>query len=143
MTLKQPNKRNPFLNEEVIINVTHSSCDSQPIREDQEDILIKALNLSTFKTQPCEKTNRHNHKRCAFYHSSSDKRRVGSDYTPRMCKMITDNNDECPNKDECKSAHNLVEINYHPEIYKRKYCQKFMGISKKCEYGNFAINFIR
>ena len=44
---------NPHLNQNVSINVTHSSIDSIPYREDQADITVKALNLALFKTKKC------------------------------------------------------------------------------------------
>lgn len=46
-------KRNPHLNQNVSINVTHSSMESVPFREDQADVIIKALNLDFFKTKKC------------------------------------------------------------------------------------------
>lgn len=62
-------KKNHFLNEDITINVTHSSVDSIPIRDGQRNILVKSINLGIFKTVECQKTNRHNHKRCPYFHS--------------------------------------------------------------------------
>lgn len=48
-----PPRTNPHLNHNVSVNVTHSSLDSIPIREDQTDVVIQELNLAAFKTKKC------------------------------------------------------------------------------------------
>ena len=46
-------RANPHMNQNVSTNVTHSSVETIPYREDQADVIIKSLNLSLFKTKRC------------------------------------------------------------------------------------------
>lgn len=48
-----PRRTNPHLKKNVSVDVTHSSVDSIPIREDQADVVVQALNLALFKTKKC------------------------------------------------------------------------------------------
>jgi hypothetical protein len=48
-----PRQNNPHLKKNVSIDVTHSSVDSIPIREDQTDVIVQSLNLAPFKTKKC------------------------------------------------------------------------------------------
>lgn len=50
---KVPHRTNPYLKQNVSVNVTHSSVDSIPIREDQADVVVQSLNLAVFKTKKC------------------------------------------------------------------------------------------
>lgn len=44
---------NPHLNQNVSINVTHSSIESIPYLHEQADVVVKALNLGLFKSKKC------------------------------------------------------------------------------------------
>lgn len=48
-----PPKTNPHLKTNVSVDITHSSLDSVPIREDQINVQIQELNLDVFKTKKC------------------------------------------------------------------------------------------
>ena len=115
-------KKNPFLNEDMTINVTHSSVDSPPIREDQTNLLVKVIDLHSFKTQPCQSNLNHNIKRCQYFHSWQDKRRVGVNYSPLLCRKVSEYGGICELCDSCPYAHNMVEVDYHSCKYKKKYC---------------------
>ncbi len=50
---KRHHQANPHMNQNVSTNVTHSSVETIPYREDQADITIKSLNLNIFKSKKC------------------------------------------------------------------------------------------
>ena len=45
---------------------------------------------------------------------------------------------KCPEKENCRKAHNFVEEVYHPDKYKAKFCISYTNNTKSCEYGEFC-----
>jgi len=94
------------------------------------------FDLDNFKTKPCTYPHIHNQKRCIYYHSASDRRRVPVTYSYERCPMSK--HSYCPLEDTCKKAHSTVEQLYHPEKYKKKMCKDYPNKIKDCEFGEFC-----
>lgn len=69
-------KKNPFLNNERTITVTHSSVSSQPRIKNSKQSQTNGLNLRKFKVKKCKKNFKHNHRKCPYFHNPNDFRRV-------------------------------------------------------------------
>ena len=54
-----------------------------------------------------------------------------------MCSYVS-RNLPCPMGDKCNYAHNKLEQLYHPERYKRKFCQFHPNNIHKCDYGDYC-----
>ena len=91
------------------------------------------MDLETFKTQPCSQLTAHTSKSCPFYHNDNDRRRVKEPLNA-ICFFVQ-NKMPCPEGDECRFAHNLVELFYKKDNFKTKYCS-FQLDRCKCPYGN-------
>lgn len=111
---------------------------------------ITLENLPNFKTIKCEITIKHSEKECYYYHTSKDKRRslFKVFYYPSIC-LNSSNDKVCSNEDLCNKSHNQVELFYHPEKFKTKYCSYYNEdkkeelINDECGYGalcSFAHN---
>jgi len=98
-----------------------------------------AFSLDNFKAKPCQVKGNHNPKVCEFYHHENDRKRPVSvyHYSPNMCEYVQ-NDQICPNGNNCRFCHNKVEQLYHPEKYKKKFCLYHPHSIYKCEYGNFC-----
>lgn len=97
------------------------------------------LVLEKFKTAECQIGKEHNKIKCPYYHSSKDYRRdaEASGYSSFMCAFAKDGN-PCPFRNNCKDCHNSVELNYHPNNYKRRFCIYFPDSLEKCKFGEFC-----
>eukprot|EP00746_Dinoflagellata_sp_MGD_P007478 gnl/MRDRNA2_/MRDRNA2_114808_c0_seq1.p1 gnl/MRDRNA2_/MRDRNA2_114808_c0~~gnl/MRDRNA2_/MRDRNA2_114808_c0_seq1.p1 ORF type:complete len:633 (+),score=92.19 gnl/MRDRNA2_/MRDRNA2_114808_c0_seq1:146-1900(+) len=95
------------------------------------------LDLATFKTQRCDGGGpaSHDSKCCLMFHHRFDRRRPPSmGYFPEPCEheflqedgdgaaMVEDDRVICPAGDKCSKCHNVVELLYHPKVYKRRLC---------------------
>lgn len=77
-------------------------------------------------------------KRCPYYHDSAkDRRRELGTYRSVICEYIR-RKKKCPQKEDCEFAHNNVEVFYHPDKYKAKFCSSFTNKTGICEYGDFC-----
>lgn len=115
---------------------------SSQLGNSQVVISLSLDNLSTFKMQKCRLTYKHSEKQCTFYHSLKDKRRSADKhfYSSELCGLAA-NEKVCRDGDFCKKSHNQVEMFYHKEKFKTKFCS-FYSISKtlasinsECPYG--------
>lgn len=103
------------------------------------------VNQSNFKTLKCTNNIKHNEKQCPYYHNAKDKRRPQNTfyYLPEMCFSIT-SDVKCPRADYCNKCHNQVELFYHKDKYKTKFCSFYSEeqtkeeIDSVCHYGGFC-----
>jgi len=93
------------------------------------------LDLTTFKTKPCQILYNHKKKKCQFYHSVNDKRRDPCLYSSSRCEFY--NTLSCTKGDSCTNAHNSVEELYHPQKFKTSLCNNFLAYND-CSYGQFC-----
>ena len=94
------------------------------------------FDLLTFKTKPCNNTQKHKEKQCIYYHSDKDKRRNLKHifYLPEPCPKIN----TCHNP-LCKFSHNTVEEFYHPNKFKTKFCEYYSKNKiSLCDYGPYC-----
>ena len=95
----------------------------------------------TFKTIKCNILQKHNEKHCIFFHSNKDRRRCNIKYSSDTCSYAS-NDKICPNGDYCNLSHNKVEVFYHLDRFKTKFCSQFkIGNSpseRNCVYGKFC-----
>lgn len=101
---------------------------------------IAHLEIDTFKSYPCNLFEEHNRIKCPYYHDiRKDHKRSHSQfkYTSFLCNYIKSNMD-CPMKDNCNKCHNNVELNYHPNNYKKRYCACYPDHIKNCKFGHFC-----
>lgn len=101
----------------------------------QSSPIFMHLDLLIFKTQPCQKKKSHKAKTCMNYHFTSEIRRSLKQYN--YGKVICPEKDHCHKGDMCEFCHNFVEQIYHPENYKKKYCNDFIS-NGQCKFGNFC-----
>ena len=102
--------------------------------------LLTIENLANFKTKKCENQLKHSEKQCYDYHSTKDKRRplYHFYYGYNLCSNI---DKVCPKGDKCNKSHNQVEMFYHREKFKTKFCSYFSNsktlneINLECPYG--------
>jgi len=95
------------------------------------------VDLNSFKAYPCSLNTMHNHKRCIYYHSNNDRRRVPAFYSPERCPLSIKPL-YCPQGDACTKTHNAVEQLYHPDKYKKRMCHDLQSGKKECEYGEYC-----
>eukprot|EP00746_Dinoflagellata_sp_MGD_P163617 gnl/MRDRNA2_/MRDRNA2_91766_c0_seq1.p1 gnl/MRDRNA2_/MRDRNA2_91766_c0~~gnl/MRDRNA2_/MRDRNA2_91766_c0_seq1.p1 ORF type:complete len:619 (-),score=98.71 gnl/MRDRNA2_/MRDRNA2_91766_c0_seq1:627-2483(-) len=106
------------------------ACDEEP-----GDV----LDLATFKTQRCngDGPTSHDSKCCRMYHHRYDRRRPPTGYAPEPCEheflqdqgngaLIADDHVICPFGDQCGKCHNIVELLYHPQVFKRRLCMDML-----------------
>jgi len=84
---------------------------------------------ATFKTQKCA-LETCVAAACPDYHSEKDRRRNVnvSHYDCKPCKWVKPGEvwkpvSECRFQDECRFAHSVLEVRYHPKVYKTKNCE--------------------
>lgn len=101
------------------------------------------FDIDTYKTVKCEIVDQHNYRNCHFYHENlvkDDKRRSLKEfrYVAEMCSDCS----QCDRGDSCEFCHNLIELNYHPRVYKTKLCMyKENCLSKEeCPYYHIECN---
>lgn len=103
----------------------------------------EVLDIATFKTHRCtgDGPASHDSKCCTMYHHRYDKRRDPSGYSPEPCEheflqdqgsgaLIADDHVICPFGDQCTKCHNIVELLYHPQVFKRRLCMDMLD--KNC-----------
>eukprot|EP00746_Dinoflagellata_sp_MGD_P013800 gnl/MRDRNA2_/MRDRNA2_129961_c0_seq1.p1 gnl/MRDRNA2_/MRDRNA2_129961_c0~~gnl/MRDRNA2_/MRDRNA2_129961_c0_seq1.p1 ORF type:complete len:581 (+),score=99.09 gnl/MRDRNA2_/MRDRNA2_129961_c0_seq1:108-1850(+) len=99
-------------------------------------IMLNGLNLidlDTFKVHRCDGcAYSHDSKTCTMYHHYFDRRRRPGTYMAEPCEheFLTDDSASvaedralCPLGDMCSKCHNIVELLYHPDVYKRRLCK--------------------
>ena len=95
------------------------------------------LDLERYKARPCRRGacgGGGETRECLDHHSPQDSRRlfVGRGYLASRCP------DAC-GREDCRFALNIIEEKYHPSIYKRKFCRKFLteglcGFGQTCPF---------
>lgn len=118
------------------------TCSNNPSNQDKE--FSQKFDLLTFKTIKCNITTKHNEKHCVFFHSNKDRRRNMIKYSSDTCKFALSDK-LCPDCDLCSFSHNKVEMFYHPDRFKTKFCSQFNihdSPSKRnllnCVYGKYC-----
>lgn len=92
------------------------------------DPIFMSLNLEGFKCSKCPSGCKN--KRCSYFHSWHDLRRswLTLSYSKYPCEAPSCKNQQCP------FSHNIIEQKYHPDNYKKKYCQEFIETGA-CQFG--------
>lgn len=101
---------------------------------------IAHLNIDFFKMHPCPSPNTHDRIHCPYYHcEKKDRKRAYSlyKYSSFMCPFTKDNK-PCPYGDYCLKCHNNVELNYHPNNYKKRFCVNFPNEQEDCKFGKYC-----
>eukprot|EP00930_Biecheleria_cincta_P015891 TRINITY_DN130_c0_g1_i4.p1 TRINITY_DN130_c0_g1~~TRINITY_DN130_c0_g1_i4.p1 ORF type:complete len:842 (-),score=153.05 TRINITY_DN130_c0_g1_i4:63-2588(-) len=110
-----------------------------------------AVDLKTFKVFPCRKGRgvSHDPKVCAFFHNPRDRRRPLGIYSPEPCDQCFDSEvkqqsssssssvaskSSCSRGDACQLCHNRLELLYHEQVFKRRFCATFPEVSS-CQRG--------
>jgi len=106
------------------------------------------LDLRTFKVEACPRTTKnHDTTTCPYYHHQHDRRRPLTQfmYEPDQCEQhfLDENSDvatgrACPNGDRCGKCHTVVELLYHPSVYKRRFCLHMGRAADRCPRGSFC-----
>lgn len=124
-----------------MINLSANTTDTMSTNEplSPRNVVCHFLDLKVYKTEECTvSVGDHNQKRCPQYHDvAKDRRRKLGTYRTQLCEYIRKKK-ACPNKDACNFAHNSVEVFYHPEKYKAKFCSSYTSKSGVCEYGDYC-----
>ncbi len=95
------------------------------------------LDLNAFKIGRCGLKYQHNQKRCPYFHTPADRRRVPVNYLVERCEHERQMG-RCPLNELCTKSHNIVEQLYHPDKYKMKMCQKYPDKLAECEFGEYC-----
>ena len=92
--------------------------------------ILLVLELDQYKSEPCSSLC--NSKTCPYFHSYKEQRRKyrNSRYSKDLCgaKGCSD--------EPCVHARNAIEVRYHPENYKKKYCQE--QVKGVCGFAEFC-----
>lgn len=97
-----------------IIRSTSTFSEYSPSRQEM---------LHMFKIRPCSKSHRCEWVQCPFYHHKNDYRRYPFQgnrlvYYPKQCSL-----EDCTQGPFCTQAHNIVETQFHPFVYKTTMCR--------------------
>lgn len=99
------------------------------------------IDLTTFKVFPCKggRNLPHDRKVCTFFHNPRDRRRAPGSYAAEPCPEsfdveATTRSSRCSRGDKCPQCHNRLELLYHPDVYKRRFCSTYPKISA-CQRG--------
>ena len=92
--------------------------------------LPQTFNVNSFKTQPCPNKKECQTANCIFFHSLAEKRRFPISYSENLCQQYPN----CVKGENCKFAHNITEILYHPTMFNKVDCPL-----SKCIWGNCCI----
>ncbi|EAR89607.3 zinc finger CCCH type domain protein (macronuclear) [Tetrahymena thermophila SB210] len=136
------NSNNPSQNTQSKSNYNNNNNNNinslQPQAPSSQSYSIdqRRLKIQDFKVHECTKRDKHEKKKCPYFHNQGDRRRCPEkyQYSFNECKK----KDKCPLKDNCPQVHNKVEQLYHPLRYKAKFCESFKENNQKCEYGSFC-----
>lgn len=119
-------------NEDMRINPTKSKIDLSSLNN---------KNLLFFKTQKCQILLNHNYNECFYYHSNIDRRREQFffNYSFEYCQI---DNTLCTKGDLCDKSHNEVEVLYHKNNFRTKFCRNYesdnINSKKICRNGKFC-----
>lgn len=106
------------------------------------------MDIASFKVCRCDCTKAHNTKACVGFHHRFDRRRRPGTYQAEPCDRefhlddggsVTSESEICPRGAACDKCHNVVEVLYHEEVYKRRWCmdaEKEGGMG--CPRGSFC-----
>lgn len=106
-------------------------------------MVIEPFDLATFKVLPCTRGRGapHDRKLCPFYHNLRDRRREPGSYVAEPCDECFDVETpppgRCKNGDNCQKCHNRLELLYHPDVFKLRFCSTFPDVSS-CQRGAFC-----
>jgi hypothetical protein len=122
----------------------YSNNTSNNISNVENDLQNKKFDIQSFKTNKCTINQKHNEKQCINFHSNKDRRRPIIKYSSDSCKFASlDKN--CPEGDNCIFSHNKVEMFYHPDRFKTKFCSQFNKENTfreknllNCAYGRYC-----
>jgi hypothetical protein len=103
------------------------------------------FDLIVYKVFKCVITTKHSEKQCIYFHSSKDRRRSQNQfyYTSEICDLIQSDY-RCQLGDYCNKSHNQVEMFYHKDKFKTKFCSHYYenkdlkDINSDCPYGSFC-----
>ncbi|KAL4470238.1 hypothetical protein ABPG74_011849 [Tetrahymena malaccensis] len=138
--IQNPNTNPSLANNKIKIsnnnNMNINSLQPQAPSSQSSSTDQRRLKIQDFKVHECTKRDKHEKKKCPYYHNQGDRRRCPEkyQYSFNECKK----KDKCSLKDNCPQVHNKVEQLYHPLRYKAKFCESFKENNQKCEYGNFC-----
>lgn len=131
----------PFAHNEKFCPFYHSESDKRQSREADLSDTLTIVNLFQFKTELCEISAKHCEKKCTYFHSSKDRRRnlYNTNYTSETCGF---NDKNCIYGDFCKRSHSQVEVLYHIDKFKTRFCchydetKTLDKINEECPYGS-------
>mmetsp|Transcript_144736 Transcript_144736/g.360840 ORF Transcript_144736/g.360840 Transcript_144736/m.360840 type:complete len:717 (+) Transcript_144736:72-2222(+) len=101
---------------------------------------IGAVDLDAFKVFPCRggRGPTHDRKLCVFYHNARDRRRLPGNYIAEPCSECFDAElakaGKCSKGDACPRCHNRLELLYHPDVFKQRFCATFPNVAT-CQRG--------
>lgn len=103
------------------------------------------LDLNIFKVFKCSNQNKHSEKQCLYYHSMKDRRRSQNQfyYLPEICFAVQ-SDQKCQHGDYCNKSHNQVEMFYHKDKFRTKFCSHYNEekdineVNNDCPYGTFC-----
>jgi len=92
--------------------------------------------INKFKTVFCPYIYNHDRTQCVYAHNPQDFRRDPNkyNYRPVQCQnwsqgqILSYEKGNCPKGMDCENCHGWKELEYHPKVYKTKYCSN----SKSC-----------
>lgn len=102
---------------------------------------LNKIDLNIFKVFKCNNTAKHSEKQCIYYHSAKDRRRSQNQFYYISDTCYANQSDKCPNGDYCNKSHNQVEMFYHKDKFRSKFCSHYAinkGVSEinnECPYG--------
>lgn len=91
--------------------------------------------VSFYRTKQCILKACRYGKICHFWHEPNLRRRSPAEYSysTQLCKDATN----CWRGDDCKYAHNIEEINYHPLMYKTRSCKNgTLCLYRNCSFSH-------
>jgi len=119
----------------------YSAFDTSSDDETESTRSSLEFNFYTFKAIPCNiKSQVHDRKQCAYFHNARDRRRVPVNYRSEQCEMsfdVEDANGCCEDGDSCRKCHNRLELLYHPDIFKQRFCAMFPKV-QDCPRGHYC-----
>jgi len=98
------------------------------------------FDLLTFKVAPCKQGRAHDRKLCMFWHNVRDKRRPPGSYEAEPCSECFDFDTPpktCAQGDSCNRCHNRLELLYHPDVFKKRFCATFPNVLS-CQRGSYC-----
>jgi len=102
-----------------------------------------SFDLQAFKVYPCKqgRTVPHDRKLCVFYHNLRDRRRPSGSYAAEPCSDCFDMEmpqpSRCSRGDDCPKCHNRLELLYHPEVFKKRFCATYPTVAL-CQRGSYC-----